>query len=80
MEQEHDAKSIMILILCRSRSSLRTSTATWEQSNLTRWRACTMIPDDEPFKYAEPQKPSKPNPELEKQLDAMGFRPFGIEW
>ena len=39
-----------------------------------------MIPDDEPFKYAEPQKPSKPNHELEKQLDAMGFRPFGIEW
>jgi len=39
-----------------------------------------MIPDDEPFKYAEPQKPSKPNPELEKQLYAMGFRPFGIEW
>ena len=39
-----------------------------------------MIPDDEPFKYAEPQKPSKHNPELEKQLDAMGFRPFGIEW
>lgn len=39
-----------------------------------------MIPDEEEFKFAEPRKPNKPNPELEKQLDAMGFRPFGIEW
>lgn len=39
-----------------------------------------MIPDDEPFKYAEPRKQVKPNPELEKQLDAMGFRPFDVEW
>lgn len=39
-----------------------------------------MIPDDEPFKYAEPQKPSKPNPELENELYNLGFRPFGYEW
>ena len=39
-----------------------------------------MIPDDEQFQFAEPRKPAKPNPELEKQLDAMGFRPFGAEW
>ena len=39
-----------------------------------------MIPDEEKFKYAEPRKPVKPNPELEKQLDELGFRPFGIEW
>lgn len=39
-----------------------------------------MIPDDEPFVYTEPRKPSKPNPELEHQLDAQGFRPFGYEW
>ena len=39
-----------------------------------------MIPDEESFKYAEPQKPSKPNPELEKKLYNLGFRPFGIEW
>ena len=48
--------------------------------NLKNGRASTMIPDDEPFKYAEPRKPSKPNPELEKKLEAMGFRPFGVEW
>ena len=38
------------------------------------------IPDDEPFKFAEPRKPSKPNPELEKKLYDLGFRPFGYEW
>ena len=39
-----------------------------------------MIPDEEKFKFAEPRKPSKPNPELEKQLNEMGFRPFTEEW
>ena len=39
-----------------------------------------MIPDDEPFKYAKPRKPAKPNPELERKLDALGFRPFTDEW
>ena len=39
-----------------------------------------MIPDEEQFQFAEPRKPTKPNPELEKQLEAMGFRPFGEEW
>ena len=39
-----------------------------------------MIPDDEQFQFAEPRKPTKPNHELEKQLDAMGFRPFTEEW
>ena len=39
-----------------------------------------MIPDEEKFQFAEPRQPSKPNPELEKQLEEMGFRPFGIEW
>ena len=39
-----------------------------------------MIPDDEPFKYAEPRKPNKPNPELESKLNALPFRPFTGEW
>ena len=39
-----------------------------------------MIPDDEPFVYTEPRKPSKTNPELEHQLEAQGYRPFGYEW
>lgn len=39
-----------------------------------------MIPDNEPFRYAEPRKPSKPNPELERELEAQGFRPIGYEW
>jgi hypothetical protein len=39
-----------------------------------------MIPDDEPFVYAKPRKPVKPNPELEKQLYDLGFRPIGYEW
>jgi hypothetical protein len=39
-----------------------------------------MITDDEPFVYVEPRKPTKPNPELEKQLDSLGFRPFTDEW
>ena len=39
-----------------------------------------MIPDDEPFVYTEPRKPSKPNPKLEHQLEAQGFRPFTDEW
>lgn len=43
-------------------------------------RENVMIPDDEPFVYATPRKPAKQNPELEKQLDAMGFRPFTEEW
>lgn len=38
-----------------------------------------MIPD-EPFRYAEPRKPVKPNPELEAELDKLGFRPIGYEW
>jgi hypothetical protein len=39
-----------------------------------------MIPDEEPFRYAKPRKPAKPNPELERELDGLGFRPFGYEW
>ena len=39
-----------------------------------------MIPDDEQFKFAEPRKPNKPNPELEARLDSLGFRPFTEEW
>ena len=39
-----------------------------------------MIPDSEPFQFAEPRKPHKPNPELERELEALGFRPFGYEW
>ena len=40
-----------------------------------------MIPDDEKFQYAKPRKPHKPNiPELERELEAQGFRPFGYEW
>jgi hypothetical protein len=39
-----------------------------------------MIPDDELFEYTEQHKPSKPNPELEHQLEAQGFRPFTDEW
>ena len=39
-----------------------------------------MIPDDEPFKFAEPRKPNKPNPELATKLYDLGFRPFGYEW
>lgn len=43
-------------------------------------RASTMIPDDEPFVFAEPRKPPKPNPENEQKLYDLGFRPFGYEW
>ncbi len=39
-----------------------------------------MIPDDEPFKYAEPRKPRVINYELERELDELEFRPFGYEW
>lgn len=39
-----------------------------------------MIPDDESLIRKEPRKPSKPNPELEKKLYNLGFRPFGYEW
>ena len=39
-----------------------------------------MIPDDEPFKYAEPRKPHKPNRQLERKLNALPFRPIGYEW
>ncbi len=39
-----------------------------------------MVPDDEKFKYAKPRKPRKPNPDLERELEAQGFRPFGYEW
>ena len=34
-----------------------------------------MIPDDEKFKYAEPRKPIRPNSDLERELEAQGFRP-----
>jgi len=37
-----------------------------------------MIEDD--FKFAEPRKLVKQNPELEKKLYDLGFRPFGYEW
>lgn len=39
-----------------------------------------MIPDDEPFKYAEPRKPRKPNRQLERKLNDLPFRPIGYEW
>ena len=39
-----------------------------------------MVPDDEKFQYAKPRKPHKPNPELERELEELGFRPFGYEW
>jgi len=39
-----------------------------------------MIPDEEPFKYAEPRKPRKIDTELERELDKLEFRPFGYEW
>jgi hypothetical protein len=39
-----------------------------------------MIPDDEPFRYAEPRKPRKETPGLVKQLEDLGFRPFTDEW
>jgi hypothetical protein len=39
-----------------------------------------MIPEDEPFKYAEPRKPRVMDPELERKLDSLGFRPLGYEW
>lgn len=39
-----------------------------------------MIPDDEPFKFAEPRKPRVINRELEQELDKLGFRPIGYEW
>ena len=39
-----------------------------------------MVPDDEKFQYAKPRKPHKPNIELERELEAQGFRPFGYEW
>lgn len=39
-----------------------------------------MIPDEEPFKYAEPRKPRKIDPETERELDKLEFRPFGYEW
>ena len=37
---------------------------------------------DEEFKYAEPTPPPPPpdDPELVKELEAQGFRPFGYEW
>ena len=43
-------------------------------------RASSMIPDDEQFQFAEPRKPSKPNPDLENKLYDLGFRPFTDEW
>ena len=39
-----------------------------------------MVPDDEKFQYAKPRKQHKPNPEMERELEALGFRPFGYEW
>jgi hypothetical protein len=39
-----------------------------------------MIPEDEPFKYAEPRKPRVIDPELEQKLSELEFRPFGYEW
>lgn len=39
-----------------------------------------MVPDDEKFQYAKPRKPSRPNPDLERELEAQGFRPHGYEW
>jgi hypothetical protein len=39
-----------------------------------------MIPDEEPFRYAEPRKPRVIDPQLERELDKLGFRPIGYEW
>lgn len=39
-----------------------------------------MIPDDEPFKYAEPRKPRVIDTALEAELDKLDFRPIGYEW
>lgn len=39
-----------------------------------------MIPDDEPFKFAEPRKPRVIDPEVEEKLDSLDWRPFGYEW
>jgi hypothetical protein len=40
-----------------------------------------MVTDDESvIRKDEPKKPYKPNPELEAELEAQGFRPFGYEW
>ena len=39
-----------------------------------------MIPDEEKFQFAKTRNPSKPNPDVERELEAMGFRPFGYEW
>jgi hypothetical protein len=43
-------------------------------------RRPAMVPDDEKFQYAKPRKPHKLNPELERELEALGFRPFTDEW
>ena len=39
-----------------------------------------MIPDEEPFRYAEPRKPRVIDPQLEAELDKLEFRPMGYEW
>ncbi len=39
-----------------------------------------MIPDEEPFVFAKPRKPRVLDPELERQLDSLPWRPLGYEW
>jgi hypothetical protein len=39
-----------------------------------------MVPDDEPFRYAEPRKPRTETPGLVHELEDLGFRPFTDEW
>lgn len=40
-----------------------------------------MIPDDESMIRTEPRRPlPPPDRELERQLDALPFRPFTAEW
>lgn len=41
-----------------------------------------MIPDDEPFRFAEPRsRERKPEtPGLVESLEDLGFRPFTDEW
>jgi hypothetical protein len=40
-----------------------------------------MIPDDESMIRTKPTPPSPPpTPGLVEKLEAMGFRPFDVEW
>lgn len=44
-----------------------------------------MVPNDERFKFADPQDDPRTNPRpqtpgLVEELEKMGFRPFDVEW